>query len=106
MNLLIVCLSSLSLFLVLRLMYKMGDGIDRLNWAAEKLEKEGISVGVINNSTIKPIDKKTLINAAKKTKAVVTAEENQITGGLGSAVSEVLSQNFQVPMKIVDVKDR
>ena len=74
--------------------------------AAEKLQSEGISVMVINNPTIKPIDKETLIKAAKKTKAVVTAEEHQIHGGLGSAVSEVLSQNCPVPMRIVGVKDR
>ena len=74
--------------------------------AAEKLQGEGISVMVINNPTIKPLDKETLIKAAKKTKAVVTAEEHQVHGGLGSAVSEVLSQNCPVPMKIVGVKDR
>jgi len=74
--------------------------------AAEKLDKDGISVMVINNSTIKPMDKKTIIAAAKKTKAVVTAEEHQITGGLGGAVAEILSQNYPVPMRIVGVKDR
>lgn len=74
--------------------------------AAEELEKDGISIGVINCSTIKPMDKKTIIAAAKKTKAIVTAEEHQIHGGLGSAVAEVLSQAYPVPMKIVGVKDR
>ena len=74
--------------------------------AAEKLQEEGISVMVINNPTIKPLDKETLIKAAKKTKAVVTAEEHQIYGGLGSAVAEVLSQNFPVPMKILGIMDR
>jgi transketolase len=74
--------------------------------AAEELHKEGISVMVINNPTIKPIDSATLIHAARKTKAVVTAEEHQITGGLGGAVAEVLSQHYPVPMKIVGVQDR
>jgi len=74
--------------------------------AAEELEKEEIEVMVINNHTIKPIDKNTLINAAKKTNAVVTAEEHQIMGGMGSAVAEVLSQNYPVPMKFVGIKDR
>jgi transketolase len=74
--------------------------------AAEKLKKEGIDIMVVNNHTIKPIDKATLISAAKKTKAIVTAEEHQIQGGLGSAVSEVLSQNYPVPMKFVGIMDR
>lgn len=74
--------------------------------AAEKLKDEGIDVMVINNHTIKPIDKKTIINAAMKTGAIVTAEEHQVNGGLGSAVSEVISQNHPVPMKMVGVMDR
>jgi transketolase len=74
--------------------------------AAERLEKEGISVMVINNPTIKPLDKETLVKVAKKTKAVVTAEEHQIHGGLGSAISELLSQNYPVPMQFVGVQDR
>ena len=74
--------------------------------AAEKLEKEGIDVMVINNHTIKPIDKTTIVNAAKKTKAVVTAEEHQIQGGLGSAVAEVITENCPVPIKRVGILDR
>ena len=74
--------------------------------AAEELEKEGIEVMVINNHTIKPIDKKTLVEAAKKTGAVVTAEEHQVMGGMGSAVAEVLSQEFPVPMEFVGIQDR
>ena len=72
--------------------------------AAYELEKK-ISVQVINCHTIKPIDKVGLSKAARKTKAVVTAEEHQIHGGLGSAVSEVLSQNYPVPIEIVGIKD-
>ncbi|HOS50747.1 MAG TPA: transketolase family protein [Bacillota bacterium] len=74
--------------------------------AAEKLAKSGISAMVINNHTVKPIDKDTLIEAAKKTKAVVTAEEHQLMGGMGSAVLEVLAQNYPVPARMVGVEDR
>lgn len=74
--------------------------------AAEQLEKKGISAMVINCHTIKPIDKKTIIAAAKKTKAIVSAEEHQITGGLGSAIAEVLSEHYPVPIQYVGVKDR
>jgi len=73
--------------------------------AAENLQKEGISVRVINNHTIKPIDKKTIIQAAKETGAIVTAEEHQINGGLGSAVAEVLVENYPVPMERVGLLD-
>ena len=74
--------------------------------AAKKLKKQKIDAMVINLHTIKPIDKKTLIKAAKKTKAVVTAEEHQIYGGMGGAVAEVLSSNYPVPIEYVAVKDR
>ncbi len=74
--------------------------------AAQKLADEGISAQVINSHTIKPIDKDTIISAAAKTGAVVTAEEHQIMGGFGSAVSEVLSLNCPVPMRMVGIKDR
>lgn len=73
--------------------------------AADLLFEEGIKISVVNCHTIKPIDKKTIINIAKKTKAIVTAEEHQIHGGLGSAVAEVLSENYPVPIKRVGVKD-
>lgn len=73
--------------------------------AAEKLKKK-IDVMVINNHTIKPIDVKALVAAAKKTGAVVTAEEHQINGGMGSAVIEVLSENHIVPVERIGVKDR
>lgn len=71
--------------------------------AADTLKEQGISAEVINLHTIKPIDKDTLVASAKKTGAVVTAEEHQIMGGMGSAVSEVLSANFAVPMEFVGV---
>ncbi len=69
--------------------------------AAEILSKKGISSRVINMHTLKPIDEAILIKAAKETGALVTAEEHSIRGGLGSAVSEILSQNCPVPVKMV-----
>ena len=74
--------------------------------AAEELSKEGIECMVINSHTVKPLDKKTVIEAAKKTGAVVSVEEHQITGGLGSAVAEVLSRNHPVPQEFMGVQDR
>lgn len=73
--------------------------------AAETLKKEEISARVINMATIKPIDSDIIIKAAKETGAIVTAEEHNIIGGLGSAVAEVLCENFPVPMKRVGTKD-
>ncbi len=74
--------------------------------SADKLEKEGISVKVINIHTIKPIDEEAIIKAAEETKAVVTAEEHQLAGGFGSAVLEVLAQGCAVPIEMVGIKDR
>ncbi len=73
--------------------------------AAEKLAEEGISARVINIHTIKPIDAELITKAAKETGAIVTAEEHNIIGGLGSAVAETLAENYPVPMKRVGVKD-
>ncbi len=74
--------------------------------AAEELSKEEkISVRVINNHTIKPIDKLTIAKAAKETGAVVSVEEHQINGGLGSAVAEVLAENYPAPMVRVGMPD-
>jgi transketolase len=73
--------------------------------AAAELEEEGISVLVINNHTIKPIDVETIVWAAKLTGAVVTLEEHQVMGGCGSAVAEVLAQHYPVPVEMVGVID-
>ena len=73
--------------------------------AKESLAKEGISARVINIHTIKPMDKEILINAAKETGVIVTAEEHSIIGGLGSAVSEVISEVYPVPVLKIGVKD-
>ena len=74
--------------------------------AANELEKEGISVAVVNNPSIKPIDKKTISEIAKKTGAVVTAEDHQVMGGMGSVVCEVLAKNNPVPVEMIGVQDR
>ncbi len=74
--------------------------------AAEKLEKEGISVRVIDMHTIKPLDSDIIITAAKETGSIITAEEHSVIGGLGSAVAEVLSQNCPVSMKLIGIQDR
>lgn len=73
--------------------------------AAEMLKEENINVRVINMSTIKPIDTELIIKAAKETKAIVTAEEHSIIGGLGSAVSEVVSENCPIIVKKVGIND-
>ena len=73
---------------------------------AKELEKHKISVRVINCHTIKPLDKKTILEAAEECGAIVTVEEHQVIGGLGGAVSELVSQNFPVPIKIIGIKDR
>ena len=74
--------------------------------AAEELSKEGIECMVINSHTVKPLDEKTIIDAAKKCGAVVTVEEHQVSGGLGSAVAEVLSRNYPVPQEYIGVQNR
>ena len=73
--------------------------------AAEALEKEGISLRVIDMHTIKPIDKEIIIKAAKETKGIVTAEEHTVMGGLGSAVAEVVVRNSPVKMAFVGLSD-
>ena len=73
--------------------------------AADMLKEENINVRVINMSTIKPIYTELIIKAAKETKAIVTAEEHSIIGGLGSAVSEVVSENHPVKVKKVGLND-
>ncbi len=73
--------------------------------AKKILAGEGISARVINMATIKPIDKDIIVKAAKETGAIVTAEEHNIIGGLGSAVAEVLVENAPVPMQRVGTQD-
>ena len=74
--------------------------------ATDQLALENIKAAVINSHTIKPLDKKTIINFAKKTGAVVTAEEHLAAGGLGGAVAETLAQECPTPLEMVAIKDR
>ena len=74
--------------------------------AAEKLQEKGISAEVLNIHTIKPLDTELITSSAKKTGAVVTAEEHSIIGGLGSAVTEAVCEACPVPVLRVGVEDR
>ena len=80
--------------------------VSRAVEASIRLASEGLNVGVLSVHTIKPIDEEAIIRAAKRSGAIVTAENHNIIGGLGSAVAEVISENCPVPMKRVGVKDR
>jgi transketolase len=73
--------------------------------AAKELLDQGVSCEVINIHTIKPLDEKAVIESARKTRAVVVAEEHQRAGGLGDAIANVLVHHFPVPMEYVGVKD-
>ena len=73
--------------------------------AAKKLEADGISAKVINIHTIKPLDEKLVIESAKETGKVVTVEEHSVIGGLGSAVCDVLSENYPVKVLKIGVND-
>ncbi len=73
--------------------------------AAEELKKEKIDCEVINIVSVKPIDEKAITESVKKTGCLVSAEEHQIMGGVGSAVSEVLVKNFPVPQEFVGMPD-
>ena len=73
--------------------------------AANALKENGFAARVINLHTIKPVDKDILIKAAKETGLIVTVEEHQVIGGLGSAVAEVLAENHPVKMKMIGMND-
>ncbi|MBI2640141.1 MAG: transketolase family protein [Candidatus Sungbacteria bacterium] len=74
--------------------------------AAAELEKEGVTVRVLNAVSIKPMDEETIIQSAKDAGSVVTVEEHQVSGGMGSAVAEVLVKNYPVPMEFIGVQNR
>ncbi len=73
--------------------------------ATKILREEGIEVEVINSHTIKPLDEKTIFASVKKTRAVVSVEEHQVTGGLGSAISEFLAKIFPTPQEFIGMPD-
>lgn len=74
--------------------------------AAQNFAQKGVSIKVINISSVRPLDFEAIINLAKETGAIVSVEEHQVVGGLGSAVAEVLVQNFPVPMELIGMHDR
>jgi transketolase len=73
---------------------------------AKKLEDEGKEIIVMNLATIKPLDEHAIIKLAHETGGIVTVEEHQIAGGMGSAVAECLAAHFPVPIEFVGVKDQ
>lgn len=73
--------------------------------AAKLLEEDGIQVKVVNIHTIKPIDEELIISSAKECGKVITVEEHSVIGGLGSAVCDVLAENYPVPVKKIGVND-
>jgi len=83
-----------------------GESVYRALMAAEILKQEKINAAVINIHTIKPLDEQTIIKYAKKTKAFVIAEDHQLAGGLGSAISEFLAENLPIPIQFVAVRNK
>lgn len=74
--------------------------------AAAKLEEKGISVELINIHTIKPLDEETILNSVSKTKAIVTAEEHLLNGGLGDSIAQLLGRKMPTPIEMVAVDDK
>ena len=79
--------------------------VDETLKANKKLEEMGINAEIINIHTIKPIDEESIISSVQKTKAALTVENHNIMGGLRSAVSEVICENYPVPMRSVGIRD-
>jgi transketolase len=73
--------------------------------AGEILAEKGISAEIINIHTIKPLDAEAVLNSARKTRCVVTAEEHQINGGLGDSIAQILARNLPTPVEMVAVMD-
>lgn len=83
----------------------VGIMVDIAMKAADALAKDGVDTGVINMSTIKPLDEETLLSAARNSRVIITAEEHSVIGGLGGAVCEFLSENHPVPVKRIGLQD-
>ena len=83
----------------------IGIMVDRALQAADALAREGIELRVINMSTLKPLDEKTIVKAAEETGAILTAEEHLQHGGLGSRVAQVVAKQHPVPMSFLTIKD-
>ncbi|MDD2958593.1 MAG: transketolase family protein [Lachnospiraceae bacterium] len=84
----------------------IGDMVSRCFEAAMLLAKIGISAAVIDMASVKPIDEKLIISFAKRTGCIVTAEDHNIIGGLGGAVSELLVRNYPIPVENIGIQDK
>ena len=73
--------------------------------AARALEAEGVSVDLINIHTIKPLDEEAIVQSARKTNKVITAEEHNIIGGLGDSIAQVAASKHPIPIEFVGTKD-
>ena len=85
--------------------FTTGDLVCNAIKAKEELEKQGVNIRVIDVHTIKPIDKDMIIKCAKETKRLISLEDHNIIGGLGSAISEVLTENYPVKLERIGIKD-
>ena len=74
--------------------------------AADELKRQGVRVRVVEMPTLKPLDEEAVVQAARETGAIVTAEESNVLGGLGGAVAEVLGERWPVPLRRVGIADR
>lgn len=83
-----------------------GSLVHRALLAAKELEAEGIKTKVMNLSSIKPLDSEAVIALARESNRIVTVEEHQVAGGMGSAVAEVLAQNYPVPVEFIGIQDK
>lgn len=86
--------------------FAIGAMVEKALEAAEILEKESISTAVINMSTLKPLDRQTILDMARTTRAVISIEDHSVYGGLGSAIAECLSQNHPTKMKIMGIDNK
>lgn len=82
-----------------------GDVVYEALKTKEELEKKGVNVRILDIHTIKPIDKEAIIKCAKETKKIITLEDHNIIGGLGSSVCEVLSQEYPIKVKCIGIND-
>ena len=83
-----------------------GGLVHRALLAAKELEAEGVKTKVMNLASIKPLDIEAIVALAKECRGIVTVEEHQIAGGMGSAVAETLAQNYPVPIEFIGVHDK
>jgi transketolase len=86
--------------------FACGVMVSRSLQAAEELTKEGISCRVVNASTVKPIDRKAVVEYTSGVRAIVTAEEHTVVGGLGASVVEALRRESRAPVEFIGVQDR